>query len=254
MDGMLIPPRRRCTMASTHPARGAKPVPTHLFELRLPAVPVMEEDTLYPVRRVFCVGRNYAGHAREMGGDPDREAPFYFTKPADALVPGGGAIPYPPGTANLHHEVELVVALSAPVFQAEPAEAARAIFGYAVGLDMTRRDLQNQAKDKGRPWCLGKAFEFSAPISALTRSTKPLLAGAVTLEVNGQIRQAGDIAEMIWSVPEVISHLSQFYHLGAGDLIFTGTPEGVGPVKPGDTLFGKIAGVGELAVSIGPQA
>ena len=223
---------------------------TYVFELPLPAVPVADEAALYPVRRIFCVGRNYAGHAREMGSDPTREAPFYFTKPADALVPGGGAIPYPPGTTNLHHEVELVVALSKPVFRATAAEAAEAVFGHAVGLDLTRRDLQNQAKDKGRPWCLGKAFEFSAPISPLKRGTAPILAGEIVLEVNGAVRQHGDIADMIWPVPDVISHLSQYYHLGPGDLIFTGTPEGVGAIVAGDRLVGRIAGVGELSVTI----
>lgn len=221
-----------------------------LFELALPTVAVKGETARYPVRRVFCVGRNYAGHAREMGGDPNREAPFYFTKPADALVPGGGDIPYPPGTANLHHEVELVVALSAPIHKGTPEQAAGVIFGYGVGLDMTRRDLQFAARDKGRPWCLGKSFEFSAPISELVRGHAPMLAGRVTLAVNGQLRQQGDLNEMIWSVPEVIAHLSQYYHLGPGDLIFTGTPEGVGPVVPGDVLRGEVEGVGTLDVRI----
>lgn len=221
-----------------------------LFELALPTVAVKGETARYPVRRVFCVGRNYAGHAREMGGDPNREAPFYFTKPADALVPGGGDIPYPPGTANLHHEVELVVALSGPIHKGTPEQAAGVIFGYAVGLDMTRRDLQFAARDQGRPWCLGKAFEFSAPISELVRDAAPRLEGAVTLDVNGQPRQRGDVNEMIWSVPEVIAHLSQYYHLGAGDLIFTGTPEGVSPVVAGDLLQAAIKGVGTLEVRI----
>ncbi len=223
---------------------------TQLFELALPTIPVKGEEWTYPVRRVFCVGRNYAGHAREMGSDPDREPPFYFTKPADALVPGGGDIPYPPGTANLHHEIELVVALSRPVFKCTPEEARSAIFGYAVGLDMTRRDLQFAARDKGRPWCLGKAFEFSAPISPLVRASEPKLSGRIKLEVNGQVRQSGNIDELIWSVPEVIAHLSQYYHLGQGDLIFTGTPEGVGPVVAGDHLRGMVEDVGELEVRI----
>lgn len=223
-----------------------------LFELPRPAVPVEGESALYPVRRVFCVGRNYAGHAREMGSDPNREPPFYFTKAPDALVPGGGGIPYPPATANLHHEIELVVALGADIFQASPEAAAKAVFGHAVGLDMTRRDLQFAARDKGRPWDLGKSFEFSAPIGAIVRGTRPVLSGAVTLEVNGEIRQKGDVSDMIWSVPEVIAHLSQYYHLGLGDLIFTGTPEGVGPVSPGDRLLGRVQGVGDLAVTILP--
>jgi fumarylpyruvate hydrolase len=221
-----------------------------LFELPQPAVPVAGEDALYPVRRVFCVGRNYAAHAREMGSDPNREPPFYFTKSADSLVPGGGAIPYPPATANLHHEVELVVALGAPVFQATKEQAAKAVFGHAIGLDMTRRDLQFAARDKGRPWDLGKSFEFSAPITPIIRNATPMLAGAVTLEVNGEIRQRGDISDMIWSVPEVIAHLSQYYHLSPGDLIYTGTPEGVSPVRPGDRLVGRIDGLGELVVTI----
>lgn len=221
-----------------------------LFQLPQPAVPVIGEDALYPVRRVFCVGRNYAAHAREMGSDPNREPPFYFAKSADSLVPGGGAIPYPPGTANLHHEVELVVALSGPAYRATPEQAAKVVFGHAIGLDMTRRDLQFAARDKGRPWDLGKSFEFSAPITPILRGSDPILSGAVTLEVNGEIRQRGDIADMIWSVPEVIAHLSQYYHLDQGDLIYTGTPEGVSAVRPGDTLVGRIDGLGELVVTI----
>ena len=221
-----------------------------LFQLPQPAVPVVGEDALYPVRRVFCVGRNYAAHAREMGSDPNREPPFYFTKSADSLVPGGGAIPYPPATANLHHEVELVVALSGPAYRATPEQAAKVVFGHAIGLDMTRRDLQFAARDKGRPWDLGKSFEFSAPITPILRGSDPILSGAVTLEVNGEIRQRGDIADMIWSVPEVIAHLSQYYHLDRGDLIYTGTPEGVGAVRPGDRLVGRIDGLGELVVTI----
>ncbi|OJX78338.1 fumarylacetoacetate hydrolase family protein [Magnetospirillum sp. 64-120] len=225
-----------------------------LFTLAQPVVPILGQDNVYPVRRVFCVGRNYAGHAREMGSDPNREPPFYFSKSADSLVPGGGTIPYAPGTSNLHHEIELVVALGKTVFQATPEQAAGAVYGHAVGLDMTRRDLQNAAKDIGRPWDLGKSFEFSAPITALVPSATPMGAGAISLEVNGQTRQKGDLNEMIWSVPEVIAHLSQFYHLGLGDLIYTGTPEGVSAVKPGDTLVGRIDGLPELAVTIGPAA
>lgn len=225
-----------------------------LFDLPFPAVPVEGESALYPVRRVFCVGRNYAGHAREMGSDPNREPPFYFTKTPDSLVPGGGTIPYAPATANLHHEIELVVALAAPIFQGTPEAAAKVVFGHAVGLDMTRRDLQFAARDKGRPWDLGKSFEFSAPISAIRRDNAPVMTAAISLEVNGELRQKGDVSDMIWSVPEVIAHLSQYYHLGAGDLIFTGTPEGVGPVLPGDRLVGRVAGIGEVAVTIGPAA
>ena len=222
----------------------------YLFDLPVPALPIVGDAAFYPVRRVFCVGRNYAGHAREMGSDPNREPPFYFTKPPSALVPGGGAIPYPPGTANLHHEVELVVALSAPLYKAGLDEAAKAVFGHAVGLDMTRRDLQFAARDQGRPWDLGKSFEFSAPITALVKGSDPIASGAVTLTVNGQLRQQGDVSDMIWSVPEVLAHLSHYYHLGPGDIVFTGTPEGVGPVVAGDQLVGTVAGIGELRVNI----
>jgi len=164
-----------------------------LFDLPIPAVPIVGEDALYPVRRVFCVARNYASHAREMGGDPSRDPPFYFTKPANALVPGGGDIPYPPATANFHHEVELVVALGAPLFQASAEQAARAIFGHAVGFDLTRRDLQLAARDKSRPWDLGKSFEDSAPISPLVRADAPITQAAIALTVNGEVRQHGDI-------------------------------------------------------------
>lgn len=224
-----------------------------LFSLAQPMVPIFGQEAVYPVRRVFCVGRNYAGHAREMGSDPNREPPFYFSKSADSLVPGGGTVPYAPGTGNLHHEIELVVALGKPVFQANAEQAAQAVYGHAVGLDMTRRDLQNAAKDIGRPWDLGKSFEFSAPITALVPSATPMGSGKISLEVNGQTRQQGDLADMIWSVPEVIAHLSQYYHLGLGDLIYTGTPEGVSAVKPGDKLVGRIDGLPDLVVEIGPM-
>lgn len=223
-------------------------MPQFLFDPPAPAVPILGDARLYPVRRIFCVGRNYAGHAREMGSDPTREPPFYFTKSTDALVPGGGTLPYPPATANLHHEIELVVALGAPLFQADPAQAARAVFAQAVGLDMTRRDLQAAARDKGRPWDLGKSFEHAAPISALVPTDQPLTRGAIRLDINGETRQKGDIDELIWPVGELLAHLSQYYHLGQGDLVFTGTPEGVGPVRPGDHLVGRVEGVGELVV------
>ena len=224
-----------------------------LFDLPVPALPIVGEDALYPVRRVFCVARNYASHAREMGGDPRSEPPFYFTKPANALVPGGGDIAYPPATANLHHEVELVVALASPLFQASAEAAAKAVFGHAVGLDMTRRDLQFAARDQKRPWDLGKSFEQSAPISPLIRAGAPLTTGAITLSVNGELRQRGDLSDMTWPVAEVLAHLSQYYHLGQGDVVFTGTPEGVGAVVPGDILVGSIAGLGELRVTITPM-
>jgi fumarylpyruvate hydrolase len=217
------------------------------------SVAVRGSSARYAVSRIFCVGRNYAAHAREMGSDPDREPPFYFCKPASALLASGGTAPYAPGTKNLHHEIELVIALGAPVFKATPAQAQAAIWGYAAGLDMTRRDLQNEAKAAGRPWDLGKAFEHSAVITELVPAAEigHPAAGAITLAVNGVEKQRGDLADMIWSVAEIVANLSQYYHLGAGDLIYTGTPEGVGPVLPGDQLQGAIAGVAALALTIG---
>lgn len=218
-----------------------------------PSVPVRGSRQRYAVSRIFCVGRNYAAHAREMGGDPDREPPFYFTKPANALVPSGATIPYPPGTQNYHYEMELVVAIGAPVFKVTPEAAKAAVWGYAAGLDMTRRDLQNEAKKIGRPWDTGKGFENSAVITELVRAseTGPLSQGAITLAVNGVEKQRGDLSDQIWSVAEVVANLSQFYHLKAGDLIYTGTPEGVGPVLPGDVITGQIEGLAELSLTIG---
>ncbi|MCH7342663.1 fumarylacetoacetate hydrolase family protein [Pelomonas sp. CA6] len=217
------------------------------------SVAVRGQSARYAVSRIFCVGRNYAAHAREMGSDPDREPPFYFTKPASSLAPAGSAIPYAPGTGNLHYEMELVVALGAPVFRASAEQAAAAVWGYAAGLDMTRRDLQNAAKANGRPWDLGKAFEHAAVITELVPRSESgeLRAGAITLAVNGVEKQRGDLSDMIWSVPELVANLSQYYHLGPGDLIYTGTPEGVGPVQPGDQLLGVIEGLGELRLAIG---
>jgi fumarylpyruvate hydrolase len=206
-----------------------------------PALPIEGGDDLFPVRRVYCVGRNYAEHAKEMGHDPDREPPFFFMKPADAVVAGGGKLPFPPATGNLHHEVELVVALG--------PEAA--IFGQAVGIDLTRRDLQDQAKKAGRPWEMGKAFDRSAPCGPLTPASKAMTAGAITLEVNGETRQRGDIGDLIWSVDEVLKHLAGYVELKAGDLIFTGTPAGVGRIEPGDTLLAEVEGLRPLEVTIG---
>ncbi|WP_349741302.1 fumarylacetoacetate hydrolase family protein [Roseateles cavernae] len=206
----------------------------------------------YAVARIFCVGRNYAAHAREMGSDPDREPPFYFSKPANALVPSGASIAYPPGTSNFHYEMELVIALGAPVFKVAPEAAEAAIWGYAAGLDMTRRDLQNAAKANGRPWDIGKGFENSAVITELVPASEigHPKAGAITLAVNGVEKQRGDLADMIWSVPEIVANLSQYYHLGPGDLIYTGTPEGVGAVKPGDVITGVIEGLDNLSLTI----
>ena len=217
-----------------------------------PTVPVDGGDP-FPVRRIYCVGRNYAAHAREMGADPDREPPFFFTKPADAVVADGGTVPYPPATSNLHHEIELVVAIGRGGRDIPVESALEHVYGYAVGLDMTRRDLQNAAKKEGKPWDMGKGFDHSAPCSAIRRAadighpTK----GAVTLSVNGEPRQKGDLSDLIWSVSETISYLSGLVELQPGDLIYTGTPEGVAAVTTGDRLEGAVEGVGTLTVTIG---
>src|SRR5918999_2143212 len=201
-------------------------------------VAVAGMDAVFPVARVFCVGRNYAEHAVEMGHDPDREPPFFFMKPAIAVVPTGGRLPFPPATDDLHHEVELVVALREGGADIGVGEALRRVFGYGVGLDMTRRDLQAKAKELGRPWDMGKGFDRSAPIGTL-RTAEAIGhpdAGAIWLRVNGQPRQEGDLAQQIWKVPETIAHLSTLVELRPGDLIMTGTPKGVGRVVPGDRL------------------
>jgi fumarylpyruvate hydrolase len=201
------------------------------------------------------VGRNYEDHAKEMGIAVDREKPFYFSKSATALQPSGATIPYPPGTNNYHFEMELVVAICAPAFKIAAADALNAVYGYACGLDMTRRDLQLSERAKQRPWTLGKDVEASAPVSAVARAAAigHPAKGAITLRQNGEIRQSADLSQVVWSVPEIIAHLSGFYQLGPGDLIFTGTPAGVGPVAPGDRLEGAIEGVGELTVTIGEK-
>lgn len=218
---------------------------------RVTAVPVSGGGS-FPVRRVFCVGRNYAEHAREMGGDPSREAPFFFTKPADALVTGGADMPYPPATADLHFELELVVAVGRGGADIAEADAAACVWGYAVGLDMTRRDMQGQAKKAGRPWDMSKGFDLSAPIGDLVPAgmAGPMAGAALELKVNGAVRQSSDVSRMIWSVPETIAYLSGLVRLAPGDLIFTGTPEGVGAVKRGDLLEGSIAGLPGLRTRI----
>ncbi len=218
----------------------------------VPSLPILGEARRYPVRRIFCVGRNYEEHAKEMGHVVDREKPFYFSKSAHALAQDGDAIAYPPGTTNYHFEVELVAALGAPAFKATKEAALDAVYGYAVGIDMTRRDLQLSERAKQRPWTLGKDVEASAPVSAIApvaRIGHPSRA-RITLSQNGEIKQNADIAELVWSVAELVAHLSGFYHLQPGDLIFTGTPAGVGPVQPGDRLDCAIDGVGALKVSI----
>lgn len=215
------------------------------------AAPV-EGGGRFPVRRIFCVGRNYAAHAREMGSDPNREPPFFFAKPADALVVDGAETPFPPATTQLHHEVELVVALKEGGADIPPAEAWQKIFGYAVGLDLTRRDLQAAAKAKGHPWDMAKGFDFSAPLGLIHRAETigHPQKGRISLTVNGEIRQDGDLTELIWSIPEVIASLSKLVRLAPGDLIFTGTPAGVGPLVQGDVLVGAVEGVGEARTRI----
>ena len=214
-------------------------------------LPIETSDNLFPVHRIYCVGRNYAAHAVEMGHDPDKDPPFFFQKNPDNLNLTG-EFPYPPASNDVHHEIELVVALHKGGHNIPIGEAADCVYGYAVGLDMTRRDLQGQAKEKGRPWEVGKAFEASAPCTPLVPASKTgrLDAGAIWLDVNGERRQTGDLNQMIWKIPEMISYLSGLFTLVPGDLIFTGTPSGVAAVKRGDLLHGHIDGVGELQVMI----
>ena len=217
-----------------------------------PTVEVMGTDARFPVHRIYCVGRNYAKHAREMGMDPDREPPFFFSKPADAVVANGTPVPYPPRTSNLHHELELVVAIGTGGSDIPLDRALAHVYGYAVGLDLTRRDQQFAARDQGRPWDVAKGFDHSAPVSAIRPATEMghLEQGAIWLEVNGEPRQRANLSEMIWSVPEIVAELSTYFELRPGDLIFTGTPEGVGPVKRGDSLVGGIDGLETLRVTI----
>ena len=224
----------------------------------LPAPPtalVMGTETGFPVGRIFCVGRNYAAHAREMGSDPTREPPFFFAKFPDALTPGGGEIPYPPQTSDFQYEAELVIALGAAGAAVSPEAALDLVFGYAVGLDMTRRDLQSAAKAKGQPWFTGKTFAMSAPLAALrpVEGHGHVSGGAIRLSVNGEVRQDADVGDMIWSCGEVVAALSRFEALKPGDLIFTGTPAGVGPVTPGDVIEASIEGLERLHVVIGPR-
>jgi fumarylpyruvate hydrolase len=227
----------------------------HVFPPPAPVALPVQGGALFPVHRIYCVGRNYAEHAQEMGFT-GREPPFFFLKPADALVPVAdgetGAIDYPSLTANLHHEIELVVAIGQGGRDIAAADAPRHIWGYAVGLDMTRRDLQGEMKKQGRPWCIGKAFDQSAPIGPIVpkAQTGELLQGAVALAVNGSPRQKGDLRELIWSVNETIAEISRAWALQPGDLIFTGTPAGVGAVVRGDVMEGAIAGLPALRVAV----
>jgi fumarylpyruvate hydrolase len=217
----------------------------------VPSIAISGSELLFPVRRVYCVGRNYAEHAREMGGDPQRELPFFFSKPADALVPSGWRLPYPVKTSDLHHEVELVIALLKGGANIHAADAPSMIFGYAVGIDLTRRDLQAEAKKTGRPWDMAKGFDHSAPIGALTRGLPPP-SGSITLTVGDKVRQTGDLKDMIWSVAEIIAALSTYVELAPGDLIFTGTPAGVGPIQRGETVRGMIAGTEPIEITFEP--
>ncbi len=215
------------------------------------ALHVAGTAALFPVRRIYCVGQNYAAHAREMGHD-GRTPPFFFGKPADAAVPGGGEIAYPPQTGNFHHEVELVVALGKAGANIARDDALGHVFGYAVGIDLTRRDLQAEAREKRQPWDTAKGFDRSAPVGAIRRASDVghVSRGAIWFKVNGAIKQSGDISDLIWPVPDIIAELSKFFALAAGDLVFTGTPSGVGPLRRGDRGEGGIDGLGTIAIEI----
>ncbi len=214
-------------------------------------LPVAGTDAVFPVRRVYCVGRNYAAHAIEMGHDPDKEDPFFFQKNPDNLNTGG-VFPYPPQTSDVHHEIESVACLHKGGTNIAVEDALDCVFGYAVALDMTRRDLQGQMKKAGRPWEIGKAFEKSAPIGAIVPASEigHPDQGAIWLKVNGEIRQEGDLNQLIWKVPEMIAYLSRYFELAPGDLIMSGTPSGVGPVERGDVLHGHVDGIGDIEFKV----
>lgn len=232
----------------TEPERGNYAIPP----LEPATLPVKGTDALFPVHRIYCVGRNYAAHAIEMGHDPTREPPFFFQKNPDNLLPEGEDFPYPDKSSDVHHEIEMVVALSKGGKDIPVERALECVYGYAVGLDMTRRDLQGECKKLGRPWEIGKAFEHSAPCGPIVRASEigHPEKGAVWLKVNGEMRQEGDLNQLIWKVPEMISYLSGLFELKPGDLIMSGTPAGVGPVKRGDLLEGHVEGVGDLKVRV----
>jgi len=224
----------------------------NLFEVQQPSVAIAGGGDRFPVRRIYCVGRNYGAHAREMGHDPDREPPFYFTKPADAVVDCATSVRYPPRTNDLHHEIELVVAIGRSGINISKDQALDHVFGYAVGIDFTRRDLQKEAKKLGRPWDTAKGFDESAPVSAIhpAKDIGHPSGGRIWLAVNDEVRQQGDLNELIWDVAESIAELSTLFRLEPGDLLFTGTPAGVGPVIVGDRVTGGIEGIDEIAISI----
>ncbi|HEV2530704.1 fumarylacetoacetate hydrolase family protein [Phenylobacterium sp.] len=213
------------------------------------SAPIEGEDARFPVRRILCVGRNYAAHRREMGGD-DRDPPFFFAKPADALVAPGADVAYPQATANLHHEIELIVAIGKGGADVAVDQALDMIFGYAVGVDLTRRDLQAAAREKMQPWEAAKGFDQSAPMSPVRRWAGSPPQGRIAISVNGQVKQEAVVADMIWNVPEIVSEASKLWRLAPGDLIFTGTPEGVGPLVRGDAVTGEVEGVGKLAFRV----
>jgi fumarylpyruvate hydrolase len=218
------------------------------------SVAVAESTSRFPVRRVFCVGRNYAEHAREMGADPEREPPFFFTKPADAVVPANGVIPFPPLTSEFHHEVELVIAIGKEGHSLKSEVALGHVWGYAVGVDLTRRDLQAIAKKMSRPWDWSKGFDASAAIGELRPASRigHPTNGRIWLSVNGEIRQQGDLADMIWPVADIVSYVSLGVSLKPGDLIFSGTPAGVGAMQPSDVISGGVDGVGTFTFEVGP--
>ncbi len=230
---------------------------TIVFDTLQPTLaPIAGGDDEFPIRRIYCVGRNYAAHAREMGKDPDRDPPFFFTKWPETFVPSGQMVAYPPSTDNYHYEIELVVAIGKGGKAIREANAKDHIFAYGTGLDMTRRDLQLEAREKGRPWDTGKNFDEAAPIGLLHRAADVghVEAGRIWLEVNGETKQDADVRDLIWSVDEIIEYLSNLYELRAGDIIMTGTPAGVGPVLPGDKLVGQIDGLSPVEVTIGETA
>ena len=223
-----------------------------VFDLEQPVVPIADTDDEFPVRRIYCIGRNYAKHVAEMGGNVERSKPVFFSKPADAVVPSGAIVDYPPRTRDLHHEIELVAAIGRAGRDIPVATALEHVYGYAVGIDLTRRDLQAEAKEKGRPWDTAKGFDQSAPISAIhnAETVGHPAEGRIWLSVNGQIRQDASLNELIWSVAESVAELSTLFGIAPGDLLYTGTPAGVGPVLPGDEITGGIEGIDEIRITI----